>query len=73
MHIELSRSMRDRRDRFSRTRSLFLRARNGRRRPGDCGWNSLRASRLNVSWSPRINTKQDKFLLAMHHKLLLLP
>src|SRR6266498_1463304 len=38
VHIELSRSMRDRRDGVSRTRSLFLRARHGRRRPGDCGW-----------------------------------
>ncbi len=38
VHIELSRSMRDRRDGFSRTRSLFLRARHGRGRPGDCGW-----------------------------------
>jgi hypothetical protein len=38
VHIELSRSMCDRRDGFSRTRSLFLRARDGRRRLGDCGW-----------------------------------
>src|SRR5439155_5458684 len=38
VHIELSRSMRHRRDGFSRTRSLFLRARYGRGRPGDCGW-----------------------------------
>jgi len=38
LHIELSRSMRDRRDGFSRTRSLFLRAGYSRGRPRDCGW-----------------------------------
>jgi hypothetical protein len=38
VYIELSRSMRDRRDGLSRTRSLFLRTRHGRGRPGDCGW-----------------------------------
>jgi hypothetical protein len=31
---------------------------------------SLRASRLNASWLPRINTKQDKSFLPMHHKPL---
>jgi len=38
VHIELSRSMRHRRDGFSRTRSLFLRARYDCGRPRDCGW-----------------------------------
>ena len=37
VHIELSRSMRHGRDSFSRTRSLFLRAHNGRGRLRDCG------------------------------------
>ena len=31
----------------------------------------LRANRLNGSWLPRINTKQDKSFLPMYHKPLL--
>jgi len=38
LQIELSRSMRQRRDDFSRTRSLFLWSRRSRGRPGNCGW-----------------------------------
>ena len=37
LHIELSRSMRHRRDGFSRTGSFFLWPRHGRGRPRDCG------------------------------------